>query len=64
MAQRDMILPFATIAKLVARRQKPRKRCWPPTPTSEFDSKVPNSKETTQRFVTQVYAELKAMPAR
>jgi len=28
--------------------------------TADFDAKVPNSMETTQRFVTQVYAELKA----
>src|SRR6476646_931341 len=28
--------------------------------TADFDAKVPNSAETTQRFVTQVYAELKA----
>jgi hypothetical protein len=28
--------------------------------TADFDAKVPNAMETTQRFVTQVYAELKA----
>lgn len=29
-------------------------------PTTDYDARVPNSAETTQRFVTQVYAELKA----
>jgi hypothetical protein len=28
-------------------------------PTADYDAKVPNSKETTERFVTQLYAELK-----
>ena len=28
-------------------------------PTADYDAKVPNSAETTQRFVTQLYAELK-----
>jgi hypothetical protein len=27
--------------------------------TADYDSRVPNSAETTQRFVTQLYAELK-----
>jgi cyclase len=29
-------------------------------PTADYDARIPNSKETTERFVTQVYAELKA----
>jgi hypothetical protein len=29
-------------------------------PTTEYDAIVPNSKETSDRFVTQLYAELKA----
>jgi hypothetical protein len=28
-------------------------------PTADYDAKVPNSAETTQRFVRQLYAELK-----
>jgi cyclase len=46
------------VAKLVA-QGKSQDEVLAAAPTSDFDSKIPNSKETTQRFVTQLYAELK-----
>jgi cyclase len=59
MAHRDMILAVRDrVAKLVA-QGKSQDEVLAAAPTSDFDSKIPNSKETTQRFVTQLYAELK-----
>jgi cyclase len=60
MAQRDMILAVRDrIAQMVA-QGKTQDEVLAAHPTADYDAKVPNSKETTERFVTQVYAELKA----
>ena len=57
---RDMSLVVKDrISKLVD-QGKTQDEVLAPKPTADFDAKVPNSMETTQRFVTQVYAELKA----
>jgi len=62
MAQRDMILAVRDrVAQLVA-QGKTQEEVLAAHPTADFDARVPNSKETTDRFVTQLYAELK--PAR
>jgi len=62
MAQRDMILAVRDrVAQLVA-QGKTQEEVLAAHPTADFDARVPNSKETTERFVTQLYAELK--PAR
>jgi cyclase len=59
MANRDMILAVRDrVAKMVA-DGKTQDEVLAANPTSEYDARVPNSKETTQRFVTQLYAELK-----
>jgi len=59
-AQRDMILAVRDrIAPMVA-QGKTQDEVLASHPTAEFDARVPNSKETSDRFVTQVYAELKA----
>jgi len=59
MAHRDMLLAVRDrVAKLVA-EGKSQDEVLAANPTSDYDAKVPNSKETTQRFVTQLYAELK-----
>jgi len=59
MSHRDMILAVRDrVAKLVA-QGKSQDEVLSAAPTSDYDSKIPNSKETTQRFVTQLYAELK-----
>ena len=56
---RDMILAVRDrVAKLVD-QGKTQDEVLASQPTADYDSKVPNSKETTQRFVTQLYAELK-----
>jgi glyoxylase-like metal-dependent hydrolase (beta-lactamase superfamily II) len=59
-ATRDMILAIRDrVAPLVA-QGKTQEEVLAANPTADYDAKVPNSKETTQRFVTQLYAELKA----
>jgi glyoxylase-like metal-dependent hydrolase (beta-lactamase superfamily II) len=59
MAHRDMILAVRDrVSKLIS-EGKSQEEVLAAKPTSEFDGKVPNSAETTQRFVTQLYAELK-----
>ena len=62
MMHRDMLLAVRDrVAKLVA-EGKSEQEVLAATPTADWDAKVPNSKETTQRFVTQLYAELKPVP--
>jgi len=57
---RDMLLVVKDrIAKLID-QGKTQDEVLAAKTTTDFDAKVPNSAETTQRFVTQVYAELKA----
>ena len=59
MANRDMVLAVRDrVAKLVA-EGKTQDEVLAANVTADFDARVPNSKETTQRFVTQLYAELK-----
>jgi len=59
MAHRDIILAVRDrVSKLIS-EGKSQDDVLAAKPTSDFDAKVANSSETTQRFVTQVYAELK-----
>ncbi len=59
MAHRDMILAIRDrVARLVS-QGKSQDEVLAAKVTADYDSKVPNSAETTQRFVTQLYAELK-----
>src|SRR5207245_712974 len=59
MAHRDMIVAIRDrVAQLVA-QGKTQDEVMAAHPTADYDAKVPNSKETTERFVTQLYAELK-----
>ena len=59
MAHRDMILSVRDrVAKLVE-QGKTQEEVIAAKPTADYDAKVANSAETTQRFVTQLYAELK-----
>lgn len=59
LANRDMILAVRDrVAQLIA-QGKTQDEVLAANPTAEYDARVPNSKETTQRFVTQLYAELK-----
>jgi cyclase len=60
MAQRDMILAIRDrVAPMVA-QGKTQEEVLAAHPTADYDARIPNSKETIERFVTQVYAELKA----
>jgi cyclase len=62
MANRDMILALrGRVAQLIA-QGKTQDEILAANPTADYDAHVPNSKETTERFVLQLYAELK--PAR
>jgi len=59
MAHRDMILAVRDkVAQLVS-QGKSQEEVLAAKPTADYDAKVTNSTETTQRFVTQLYAELK-----
>ncbi len=59
MAHRDMILAIRDrVAQLVA-QGKTQEEVLAAHPTADYDARVPNSKETSERFVTQLYAELK-----
>jgi cyclase len=59
MANRDMIVAVRDrVAQLIA-EGKTQDEVLAANPTADYDARVPNSKETTQRFVTQLYAELK-----
>jgi len=59
MAHRDIILAVRDrVSKLIS-EGKSQDDVLAAKPTSDFDAKVANSSETTQRFVTQIYAELK-----
>jgi cyclase len=57
-AHRDMILTIRDKVSQLVSQGKSQDDVLAAHPTADFDSKVPNSKETTQRFVTQLYAEL------
>jgi len=58
-AHRDMILAIRDkIAPLVA-QGKSQQDVIAMKPTADFDAKVPNASTTSERFVTQVYQELK-----
>jgi len=58
-AHRDMILAIRDRVAELIRQGKTQDGVLAAKPTAEYDAKVPNSAETTQRFVTQLYAELK-----
>jgi len=59
MAHRDMILAIRDrVAKLVD-QGKSQDEVLAAKPTADYDARVPNSADTTQRFVTQLYLELK-----
>jgi glyoxylase-like metal-dependent hydrolase (beta-lactamase superfamily II) len=62
MANRDMILAVRDRVALLIAQGKTQDEVLAANPTSDYDARVPNSKETTQRFVTQLYAELKPAP--
>jgi glyoxylase-like metal-dependent hydrolase (beta-lactamase superfamily II) len=59
MAHRDMILGIREKVSQLVSQGKSQDDVIAAHPTADYDAKVPNSKETTDRFVTQLYAELK-----
>jgi cyclase len=59
MAHRDMILAIRDKVSQLVSQGKSQEEVMAAHPTADYDAKVPNSKETTERFVTQLYAELK-----
>lgn len=58
MAHRDMVLAIRDKVSQLISQGKTQDEVLAAHPTADYDAKVPNSKETTQRFVTQLYAEL------
>ena len=61
MAHRDMLLAVRDKVSQLVSQGKSQEEVLAAHPTADFDAKVPNSKETTERFVNQLYAELKPM---
>jgi len=59
MAHRDMLLAIRDRVSQLVSEGKTQEEVIAAHPTSEYDARVPNSKETTDRFLTQLYAELK-----
>ena len=59
MAHRDMLLAIRDRVSQLVSQGKTQDEVLAAHPTAEYDARVPNSKETTERFVTQLYAELK-----
>ena len=59
MAHRDMLLAIRDKVSQLVSQGKTQDEVLAAHPTADYDAKVPNSKETTDRFVTQLYAELK-----
>jgi cyclase len=62
-AHRDMILAIRDRVSQLMQQGKTVDEVMAAHPTSDYDARVPNSAETTQRFVNQVYAELKQQQA-
>jgi glyoxylase-like metal-dependent hydrolase (beta-lactamase superfamily II) len=60
MAHRDMIIAVRDKIAPMVTQGKTLQEVLAAKPTAEYDAKVPNSDTTTERFVTQVYQELKA----
>ncbi|HKV05115.1 MAG TPA: MBL fold metallo-hydrolase [Candidatus Acidoferrales bacterium] len=59
-ANRAMVIAIRDrVAELIA-QGKTQEEVLAANPTSAYDARVPNSKETTQRFITQLYGELKS----
>lgn len=57
-AHRDMLFAIRyRVAELVA-QGKTQEQVLAAHPTSDYDAKIPNSKESTERFVNQVYADV------
>ncbi|HTA46196.1 MAG TPA: MBL fold metallo-hydrolase [Bryobacteraceae bacterium] len=60
MAHRDMIIAVRDKIAPMVTQGKTLQEVLAAKPTAEYDAKVPNSDTTTERFITQVYQELKA----
>lgn len=57
-AHRDMILAIRDRVAQLIQQGKSAQEVLAAHPTSEYDARVPQSKETQERFVNQLYAEL------
>jgi glyoxylase-like metal-dependent hydrolase (beta-lactamase superfamily II) len=58
-AHRDMIIAVRDrVSRLVAQGQ-PQEQVVAAKPTADYDAKVPQSQQTSERFIGQLYAELK-----
>src|SRR5258708_38397561 len=59
-AHRDMMIAIKDKVADLVKQGKSNADVLAAHPTADFDAKVPDSKTTTDRFVNQLYAELKA----
>jgi hypothetical protein len=59
-AHRDMILAVRDRVEKVVQQGKTAEGTLAADPTSDYGSKVPRAQQTSDRFVGQLYAELKS----
>jgi cyclase len=59
-AQRDMIMAIRDKVAVLVRQGKSAQEVLAAKPTADFDTKVPGSDNGLERFVNQLYAEIKA----
>jgi len=58
-AHRDMILAIRDRVEKLVQQGKSAEEALAAHPTSDYDSKIPQAQQTSERFVGQLYAELK-----
>jgi cyclase len=59
-AHRDMVLAIRDKVAALVRQGKTQEEVLAAKPTSEYDARVPQAAQTADRFVGQLYAEIKA----
>jgi glyoxylase-like metal-dependent hydrolase (beta-lactamase superfamily II) len=59
-AHRDMVLAIRDRVAALARQGKSQEDVLAAKPTSEYDARVPQAAQTSDRFVGQLYAEIRA----
>jgi hypothetical protein len=62
MAYRDQLLAVRDKVSALIAQNKTLEEAIAAKPTAEFDEKVPQGAQTADRFVTWLYAEIKATP--
>jgi cyclase len=61
-AHRDMVMAVRDKVAALVRQGKTQQEVLAAKPTSDYDAKVPQAAQTSERFVNQLYAEIKGAP--